>query len=113
MERAFGLFDNALESFQRASDQASIATTLAELAVVFTRTEQSEIAATLYGISTHHGRGMAIGLPEALDLLRSDPGEPAFDEFVANGDVMPFRDALRYARHHVLDALRQLASQPS
>ena len=111
LERALRLFDNALESYHRARNQAAVATTLADLTVLFSRIAQPETAATIYGISTHHGHGHAIGLAEALDQLRAELGEPAFDELVADGDAMPFGDAMHYARHQVQHALRQLASQ--
>jgi tetratricopeptide (TPR) repeat protein len=111
LERALAMFDNALESFQRARNEASIAATLADLTVLFSRIAQPEIAATLHGI--HHGQGHAIGLTEALLHLRAELGEPAFDRLVARGGAMGFGDAVQYARHEVQDALRQLASQPS
>ena len=106
--RGLAMFDAALESFQRARNHGTIATTIADL-TVFERIEQHEVAATLHGIN--HGHGHAIGLPEALDHLRSELGERAFDRLVARGEAMAFGDAMQYARSEVQSALHQFANQ--
>ena len=74
--RALALFDTAIDSFHRAGNVANMAMTFADLAVLFDRIERPEIAATLYGASTHHGDiGWVLNLPAVVDHLREVLGE--------------------------------------
>ena len=107
--QSLALFDNAIDSFHRCGAHAILAATLADLAVFFDRIEQPEIAATVYGTSTHHTiRSLLVELPGVLAHLRTVLGDTLFDECVAAGAAMELGDAVGYARHHIQLARREL-----
>jgi predicted ATPase/DNA-binding SARP family transcriptional activator len=109
-EQALELLDAAVVLYQRAGNRASVATTLALVAVVFNRLEQPELAATIYGTSTPHGTSMVAYLSDELDQLRATLGEEAFDARVADGARMEFDDAMEYVRREIAIARGNLAS---
>jgi tetratricopeptide (TPR) repeat protein len=74
-ERALGLLDTAVERYHRAGNHASVASGLALVAVLFSRLEQPELAATVYGMSTPHGISLVVQLPNVLDELRAALGQ--------------------------------------
>ena len=99
LEQALALFDTTIDSFHRAGNVANLADTLANLAVFFDRIERPEIAATVYGASTHHASiVMVTDLPAVVDHLRAVLGEIAFDRCVAAGAAMEPAEAVPYAR---------------
>jgi predicted ATPase/class 3 adenylate cyclase len=109
-EQALELLDTAVALFHRAGNHASIATTLALVAVLFSRLEHAEIAATIYGMSTRQGISMVAHLPEVLDQLRAALGRERFDTRVAAGSAMSFDDAMKYVSREIASARHQLAS---
>ncbi len=109
-EQALELLDTAAATFHRAGNHASIATTLGLVAVLFSRLEQPEIAATIYGISTQHGTSMVVQLPEVIDELRDALGAERFDGCVAAGHAMEFDAAMEYVRAEIASARRVLAA---
>ena len=74
LEQALALFDTTIDSFHRAGNVANLAATLADLAVFFDRIERPEIAATLYGASTHHG---SISMVDQPSRRRGPPARRA------------------------------------
>ena len=101
------MFDTVIESFQRAGEVGNAHTAFAHLVVLFDRLDRSEIAATLYGASSHHGDLVwVVNLQGALDHLHGVLGDEVFDRFAAAGVGMEFADAVRYARDQI-----QLAHQ--
>ncbi len=104
------MFDTAIDSLQRAGDVANSAVAFADLAVLFDRLEQPDVAATLYGASSRHGDiGWVLNLPAVVDHLRDVLGESVFDDRVAAGTAMDFGDAVAYARDQIQAARRQIA----
>ena len=57
---ALELFDTAIDTYHRVGNHPGLAITLANLAVFFDRTEQSDIAATIYGSSTRYQSIVAV-----------------------------------------------------
>ena len=103
------MFETAIALLQRASDVGNSAVAFAELAVLFDRLEQPDIAATLYGASSRHGDiGWVLNLPTVVDHLREVLGQTAFDDRVAAGTAMDFGDAVQYAQHQIRLAGGQL-----
>ncbi len=97
------MFDTAIDSFHRPATSPACGPTLANLAVFFDRIERPEIAATIYGASTHYGSSIisVVGLSSVVDHLRSILGDAGFDECVANGVALELPDAVQYARHQI------------
>jgi predicted ATPase/class 3 adenylate cyclase len=100
-EQALELLDTAVALFHRAGNHASVATTLALVAVVFSRLGQPELAATIYGMSTSHGTSMIPYLPTVLDELRTQLGDEPFNARIASGAAMDFDDAMELVRHEI------------
>ena len=104
-EHALDLFDTALDSFHQAGNKAQLAFALASLAVFFHRDEQPEVAATLYGASTHQPFAAAAGdFPAAVDHLRAVLGDTVFNQYAATGAAMEPGDVVAYAHHHIRTA---------
>jgi hypothetical protein len=79
-----------------------VAITIAYLAMFFDRTEQPEVAATLYGAASRYGSlTVVVGLAGAVDRLRAVLGRPAFDDGVATGGAMDLGDSVAYARDQI------------
>ena len=101
-EHALDLFDMALHSLHQAGAKPQVAIALAELAVLFDSAEQPEVAATLYGATTHQPvAATASELPVALDHLRAVLGDTVFNQHAATGAAMEPGDVVAYAHHHI------------
>jgi tetratricopeptide (TPR) repeat protein len=111
-EQALELFDKAVALYHQAGNHGSLATTLAMVARLFSQLGRTEIAATVYGMSTRHGISLLPQLPQVIDELRAALGEEGFERRVAAGSALEFDDALRYVREEIAVAQRQLAGQP-
>jgi len=110
VDRGLELFDTAIDAYHRAGNMADQSSVLAELAVFFHRDAQSEIAATIYGTSSHYpNEHWVIGLPAAIENLRALLGDVLFDECVAAGATMDIGDAVAYARDQIQAARRPVA----
>jgi hypothetical protein len=109
------LFDTAIDAFHRAGNTLDLCAVLAQLAVVFNRTAKPEVAATIYGTSSHYvsnahrARWARASLAIALANLRSVLGDTEFDRCVAVGAAMELADAVAYARNQIQAARRQIA----
>ena len=110
--QALELFDSAVASYHRAGNHGSVATTLAQVAVLFSQIDRPEIAATIYGTSTRHGVSMIANLPEVVEHLRNVLGADAFERRAATGAAMEFDGAMEYVRGEIALARRQLTGQP-
>ena len=107
---ALALFEVAIDSLRRAGDVGNLAVAFADLAVLFDRLEQADIAATLYGATGRHGDiGWVLNLPTVVDHLRDVLGETVFDDRVAAGTALDFGDAVAYAHDQIQAARRQIA----
>jgi hypothetical protein len=111
LDQALGLFDEAIDSFQRSGSNARLAATIAYLAVFFDRLDRPELAATIYGSSSRHpGIALVADLLAAVDHMRTALGEASFDKCVARGTAMEQADAVGNARLQIQLALRQLVA---
>ena len=108
LDQALVLFDTANDSFHQAGDVAGAGATFAYLAVFFDRVERPEIAATLYGTTARHPS--LVNRPGVVDHLRSVLGETVFDECVAVGAARALAEAVRYARHQIHLARREVGN---
>jgi hypothetical protein len=106
LDRGLEFFDIAIDSYHRAGNIADLSSVLAELAMFFARDGQPETAATIYGTSTRYSNDWVIGLPTAIEAMRDQLGETAFDRCVAAGASMDIGDAVAYARHLIQAARR-------
>jgi predicted ATPase/class 3 adenylate cyclase len=112
--QALSLFDAALDSLHLAGNVVLAGTTLGYLAVCFDRLDRHDIAATIYGASTHHPVFEGhIDLPAVVDHLRAALGPAAFDQCAATGAAMDLTEAVGYARHHIQLARLQAADPDS
>jgi predicted ATPase/class 3 adenylate cyclase len=110
LEDALVLFETAIDSFHRAGDRATLATSLAYLAVLFERIERPEVAATIYGTSTNDASiAKVVNRPGAVARLQEILGDALFDECVAAGAAMEPADAVAYAREQIQTVRRHLA----
>jgi tetratricopeptide (TPR) repeat protein len=110
LEHALALFETAIDSFHRAGDHATLATSLAYLAVLFERIERPEVAATIYGTSTHDAsNSKVVNRPGAVGRLQATLGDIVFDQCVAVGAAMERADAVRYARDQIQATRREIA----
>jgi hypothetical protein len=102
LETGLRLFDTAIETLHQAGNIGQLALTLADLAVFFDRFGRPDIAATIYGTTTHHaGTVLVADLPAVVDHLRTVLGETRFDECVATGAARELADAVQYAREQI------------
>ncbi len=102
LETGLGLFETAIDAFHQAGTTTALVVTLGTLAVFFDRFEQPEIAATVYGTTTHHASTANVAdLPAVVDHLRTVLGGDRFGECVATGASMELADAVRYARAQI------------
>ena len=106
---ALALFDTTIDLLHRAGNAATLAATLANLAVFFDRIEQPETAAIIYGANARHASiNMVISLPTVLNHLRTVLGQTDYDECVAAGAAMEHIDAVHYARDQIQLARQRL-----
>ena len=109
LETGLGLFDAAIDSSHRAGNVTVLATTVAALAVLFDRLDRPDIAATVYGTSTHEAsNAVAIGLATAVEHLRATLGDTVFDDCVATGAAMEPGEAVQYVRAQIQTARNDL-----
>jgi hypothetical protein len=112
--QALALFDAAVDRLHRAENVSSVGGAFAHLAVCFDRLDQPDVAATLYGASTHQAIGLlVVDLFAGVDHLRAALGDAVFDQCAATGAAMDLADAVGYARHHIELARRQTAKPDS
>ena len=101
-DNALELFDTTIATYHRVGDHPGLGITLADLAVFFDRTEQSDIAATIYGSSTRYQSIVAApGLPGVVTHLRAVLGDTLFDRCVETGAALEFGSAVAYARDQI------------
>ena len=112
-EHALDLFDTALDSLHQAGNKPQLAMALASLAVFFDRAEQPQVAATLYGATTHQPVAATAGdLPVVVDHLRAVLGDTVFNQCAATGAAMEPGEIVAYAHHHIRTA-RTESTAPS
>ncbi len=100
--RHWSLFDSAIDAYHRSGAQGNLFPALASLAVYLDRVEQPDVAARIYGASTHNTHVAAVpGLRETVQHLRTLLGDPVFDRHVAAGAAMETGDAVAYARQQI------------
>jgi hypothetical protein len=114
LEQGLVLFDTTIDSYHQAGNVAQLPGTLAKLATFFDRFERLEIAATIYGASTHQGSViMVVNLPSVAAHLRTALGAARFDQCVAVGAAMDLSEAVRYAREQIRLARAELVGASS
>ncbi len=102
LNQALNLFSASLDSFHQAGDTTDLAVTFAYLAVFYDRINQPEIAATLYGTTTHHpATNVNVAFTPAIDHARNTLDTDTFDHCVATGAAMDTAEAVRYARTQI------------
>jgi hypothetical protein len=100
--QALALLENAIDLLQRSGEVGNLSVAFAELAVLFDRLQQPEIAATLYGASRRHGDiGWVTRLASVIDHLRTVLGDITFDHCLEMGAAMEINDAATYARRQI------------
>jgi predicted ATPase/DNA-binding SARP family transcriptional activator len=104
---ALKLYDFAIDVQHRSGNLANLAVTFASLSVCFDRLERHEIAATLYGITTHISAREPGIRRSVLGHLREVLGDAAFERCVAAGVAMEPADAVGYARDQIKSAGRE------
>jgi predicted ATPase/class 3 adenylate cyclase len=110
IDQALDLLDETLTSFHRAGHVANVAGTIANLAVLFDRLEQPEIAATLAAVAMNNRLGAVIvDLPHLVERLRSKLGDTATDDAIAAGAKLDLADGMRYAHQQIAIAQRERA----
>jgi predicted ATPase len=101
-EAGLDLFDAALDGFNRAGNQLSLALTFGALAVVFDRFSQPEVAATIYGAGTRALANLSMpNLAQTIENLGVVLNSSVFDRCVATGRAMEAADAAAYARQEI------------
>jgi predicted ATPase/DNA-binding SARP family transcriptional activator len=110
-EQALDLLSTSLDSFHKAGNKATLAWTLASLAVLFERTAHPEIAATLAGATTRYPiADFILGFTTAVERLSDTLDADSFDGFAMQGAAMDLTEAVHYAHAHINQARRQLAT---
>lgn len=75
----------------------------------FDRVDRPEIAATMYGTSTHFGSiNQVINLAAVVDRMQAALGEPVFGHRVATGAAMGTAEAVQYAHSQIQLARSEL-----
>ena len=111
LNQALTLFTASLDSFHQAGDTTDLALTFGSLAVFYDRINRPEIAATLYGTTTHHpATNVIIGFAAAIDHVRTILDTETFDRCVATGAAMDTAEAVRYARTRIEAARSELTA---
>jgi hypothetical protein len=109
---ALEMFDTAVGLLQRAGDVGNVAVAFADMAVLFDRLAEPDIAATLYGAAGRHGDiGWVLNLPSVVERLRETLGERDFDDCVAAGAGLDIGAAVNYAQQQVRSARETLSRQ--
>ena len=111
LDEAWALFDQAIDSFDRAGNVVFLAATLASLAVVFHEIGRIETAATIYGASTRQASiSLVPRLAAMVADLRAALGDARFAECSDEGARMATSAAVREARRQI--RLRQGEPKP-
>ena len=110
-EQALDLLSISLNSFQKAGNKATLAWTLASLAVLFERTRHPEIAATIAGATTQYPiADFILGFATAVERLRDALDPDTFDDCARYGAAMDLTEAAHYAHTHINQVKRQLTA---
>ena len=113
LSQALSLFTTSINSFHHAGNPADLAGTFAHLAVFHDTIDRPEIAATLYGITTHHpAASIDPGLVAAVKHVRNILNTDTFDRCVATGADMETAEAVRYV-HAQIELIRSELAVPS
>lgn len=108
-EQALEFLATSMDSFHQAGNTATLAWTLASLAVLFDRTDQPQVAATIVGATTRYPiADLILGLPAATEHLRDTLGANAFDEYGKAGAAMDSSQIVRYSHTHIDRTRREL-----
>jgi hypothetical protein len=108
-EVALGLFTAAIEQFHRSGNQMTLAMTLGQLAVFLAGTGEAEGAATLCGFGRqHHVEASVAGLGDALEHLRVQLGDEAYEARLAEGEALSPAEATGVATDLIRSARRKL-----
>jgi tetratricopeptide (TPR) repeat protein len=108
-EVALGLFTAAIEQFHRSGNQMTLAMTLGQLAVFLAGTGEAEGAATLCGFGRqHHVEASVAGLGDALEHLRVQLGDAAYEARLAEGEALSPAEATGVATDLIRAARRKL-----
>gem|GEM_PF-2432475 len=106
---ALDLLNTSLDSFHQAGNTATLAWTLASLAVLFERIDHVEPAATIAGATTRFPiEDLILGFAPAAERLRNGLDPKRFDACIASGEAMETSEIVTYARRHIDQARRQL-----
>jgi tetratricopeptide (TPR) repeat protein len=106
--QALSMFAGVVDMLHRSGDVGNLTVAFADLAVLFDRLEQPDVAAILYGVVEGHGDiGWVVQLPAVVDHLRAVLGRDAFDECVAAGATMELGESVRYAQQQIQLACRK------
>ncbi|MEO6653746.1 MAG: adenylate/guanylate cyclase domain-containing protein [Ilumatobacteraceae bacterium] len=101
-DRGLELFASTIDAYQRAGDTPDLALMFANLAVFFDRINQPEIAAIIYGASTHQAiAGQSATGATAVEHLRETLDGETFDDCVRTGSAMGTVEAVKYAHEHI------------
>jgi hypothetical protein len=99
---ALELFEVTVTSLRHAGEDATLAVTVANLAVLLLRIGRHEAAAVLHGAASRYTSvAIVIDLPSAVEKLREALGPAAFDAAVATGAAMDVGETVAYAREQV------------
>ncbi len=108
-DRSLEMLASVVESFYRAGNHGSVATTLMDVGALFARIGRLELAAAILGASTQHGLGLAPGVEELRDDLRAQMGVDEFEACYGEGAAMDYESAMEFARREIRDARRELS----
>lgn len=108
---AVTLFEAAVDAFQRAGNIANVAATLACVAVCMDRLDRHEVAATIYGATYSSYVASVVNLQGAVDHLRAELGDTAFDRCVATGAAVDLTHAAAYVRAQLRLARNELGTR--
>jgi hypothetical protein len=101
-DRGLELFATTIDSYHRAGDTPDLAVMFANLAVFFDRDNQPEVAATVYGASTHHPiAGQNVHIAATVDRLRGTLGQATFDACAHAGSAMSTAEAVHYTQEQI------------
>ena len=98
LDQGLDMFIASINLFHQSGDTTNLAMVFARLAMFFDWADRPQIAATIYGTTTHNtATNQIFGLAGAVDNLRDVLGTGVFDDCVRVGAAMDLADAVRYA----------------
>lgn len=102
-EHGLEMFDVTLEALHRAGAGAHLNVTLVNVAMLFFRFDQPEVAATLIGAALQQAGtvGMAVNADRTADQVRRVIGPDRYDECIQAGATMTLDEAVRLARDRI------------